>query len=433
VTGILFLSVSPFLCSLLFWGAAFKTSWKDWKQNLNREKTVLGCLILIISIGILLRNTQVENIQPGFIGISDYVPFFIFFYLLILKPFNKTEISAFTYATLLIIPQQFILGIGEKYWNWYDRFVFPSPSLPLFDLYIGPMKRGLSTSAGFFNPNILSCFCILVIGMALTVVNEQVQVLRGGRSWMDWTILAIIQKLILSVISLLLAGLLLMWSDSDNGLFGLLWLMLLSALVIWAQWLSKTVVLIIRALFSILSVTALSVVISSFAYPSLSLLPTPLLNLVSKVELSFEDRLPIYNCAVKLTLQKPLFGWGLGRFSPECIKMTNLYLMHSHNIVLQLASELGLLLTSLVIGLIGYNFAKMFYKVLKQETRRKQHEWHSDEIVMTSLLVTLIALVSMHLFDLPLLASYRLNYLFWILLAISYSHVSTVDTAISKS
>jgi uncharacterized membrane protein YidH (DUF202 family) len=433
VTGALLLSVSPFLCFLLFWGAAFKTSWKDWKQNLSREKTVLAYLILIISIGILLRNTQAENIQPGFIGMSDYVPFFMFFYLLSLKPFDKSEISAFVYATLLIAPQQFILGIGEKYWNWHGHFVFPNPNIPLLDLYIGPMKRGLSTSAGFFNPNILSCFCILIIGIALTVVNEHVQVLRGTRSGMNWTILVTTQKLILSVLSLLLAGLLLMWSDSDNGLFGLLCLMLLSALVIWVQWLSKTIIPIIRVSFGFFSGTALLIIILSLVHPSLPLLPTSLLNLGSKIVLSFADRLPIYNCAFKLTLQKPLFGWGLGRFSPECIKMTNLFLMHSHNIVLQLASELGLLLAGFIVSLMGYGFAKIFYKALKQEARRKNCEQYQDEIVTTSILVTLTALALMHLFDLPLLASYRLNYLFWILLAISYSHVSTVDTAVSKS
>jgi O-antigen ligase len=201
----------------------------------------------------------------------------------------------------------------------------------------------------------------------------------------------------------------------------------LSTVVVWIQWLSKTVAWIIRVLFGFLLMAALCTTMLYFNNTSLSYLPKLLSHLSSKIALSLEDRLPIYNCAFQLTLQKPLLGWGIGRFSPECTNMTNLFLMHSHNIMLQLTSELGLLITSLILGLMGYIFAKAFYTALGQEDNQRKSEFHKDKIIVISILITLIALVLMHLFDLPLLASYRLNYLFWIFLAISYSYKSTIE------
>jgi O-antigen ligase len=53
-------------------------------------------------------------------------------------------------------------------------------------------------------------------------------------------------------------------------------------------------------------------------------------------------RLRVYECALDLIRERPLAGWGLGGFAPECERRDGITRNHAHNVVLQLASELGL-------------------------------------------------------------------------------------------
>jgi O-antigen ligase len=416
VTGTLLLSISPFLCALLYWGAALRTPWGNWRQVFNHDKLVLAGIIFIISTGLYCRNIQTENFQPGAIALSDYVPFFIIFYLLSLKPFTTSEIYAFLYTILLNAPQQLILGISERYWGQYGRITFPNQQIPILDLFIGPAQSGLSTSAGFFNPNILSCFCVLVMGIAFSILNARVQLVRSQ----SLTRALIWSELLLSAISITSAGLLLIWSKSDNGFLGFLCLLFFLGSITWVRS-SKNIILttFAMAMTSMILITSLQL---SHFYTYL--VPPSFISIGTKVLMSFEDRLSIYDCAFQLVQQEPLFGWGIGRFATECTQRTGFPLIHSHNILLQLAAEAGLPLMVLVFGFVGYIFVRSFGGSQGQYTSLEQVEKRPDKIILLSILSVLLAVIIMHLFDLPLLASYRINYLFWACLAIPFSCLS---------
>lgn len=229
IAGTLIFSVSPILCGSLYFGAALVSIF-NWKQVIfTRERIVLAVCIIVLSIGLALRKVEPENIFPGSISLSDYIPFLLFFFLISLNPFSESEITNFCYALILTIPQQFLLAVGENYLGWYGRFYFIGEQVPLIDLYVGSVARGLKTSAGFFNPNIFAVYCVLCAGICLNLLMAELKLFRLNSS----INLKLGLRILVPFVGLALCTTLIIWSGSDAGL-----MTFLVTTIIWLTWIT---------------------------------------------------------------------------------------------------------------------------------------------------------------------------------------------------
>ncbi|KGF73345.1 hypothetical protein DO97_21335 [Neosynechococcus sphagnicola sy1] len=405
VVGTLVLSISPVVCMTCYAIAALITVGKfPWKHR-GREQWAIMLWIAVIMIGLGLRKVQPEIIQPGGVALSDYLPFFPFFFCLSLRPFTVSEIKGFCYAVMLTTPQQLLLAIGENYGHWYGRFHWLGESTALIDGYIGPVEAGLSTSAGFFNPNILAGYCIFSAGLALTLWISSSQP-KYALTWNNGLV----------VLGLFCSVGLLLWSGSQNGLMGFVVMVLL---FIWiAGQMKINRILLLGSALGL----GLFLLAQSSLRPLLALaLPPRLFSLSGSLVSSFEERRPFYACATQLIEQYPLIGVGIGRFSSECYRRVGWHMAHAHNLLLQLGAEVGLPLTFLMVGFMGY----VLYQSGSYFCQPTQVRETSIERSLTHLGLGLLAvsgvLLLMQGLDLALLMSYRLNFLFWIGLAIPYS------------
>ncbi|MCA1993135.1 MAG: O-antigen ligase family protein [Coleofasciculus sp. S288] len=391
IVGTLLLPVSPLLCVLLYFGAALVSGLK-WKQVIfKRERLVILGSIAFLCLGIISRKVKAENFLPGAVALSDYIPFLLFFFLISLKPFSKLEIEGFCYALIATIPQQFIIAIFES--NLNGRFYFFNEKMPIFDLYFVPSF--VRASAGFFNPNIFACYCVFcgVVALGLLIYElEKIKLYTQKESFIYLRILVVFIGLILCIK-------LLLWSGSDAGIITFF----VTSLILLGWITGKFVYLAISSF-----TCAVFLLIASKAFP-----------ILISVSQSFTERVPFYNCAIQLIEEKPFMGWGIGTFASECSARTGQPMAHAHNIVLQLGTDIGIIFTILFLGFVGYLLFVCFSFFLGKRLRKRL-----KYSLYVAFFMVAISTGVMQFFDLALLMSYRLNFLFWICLAIPYSLIS---------
>jgi O-antigen ligase len=96
--------------------------------------------------------------------------------------------------------------------------------------------------------------------------------------------------------------------------------------------------------------------------------------------------------------------------------------LHTHSIFLQLAVETGLPFALFFLGLLGTFFFSTARRLV-----RKQSGLIQKDVFYQDLLIAGIVVFLMQIFDLALLMTYRLNFIFWLCLAIPYSWVSVSE------
>ncbi|MBI4763534.1 MAG: O-antigen ligase family protein [Deltaproteobacteria bacterium] len=411
VAGTLLLTLSPVLSVAFFSGAALVTVFSGEPIRLTKEKKWLTGILFFISLGFAAHNHLPEAWGPGRVAFTDYVPFFWFFYSLSLKPFAEGEIKKVLYAFLLTVPQQFFLALGERYFHWQGRFYFPTRNLPIVDLYWGPSEKGLATAASFFNPNILALYAIMGFIFSVTLLFKE----WDARSGILERNSRLPLRILFLFLGLMLSSLLLLWTHSRNAWFFLLMVVLIFA---WMkpnrglQLVAIGLILVtVLALFNLVFPTSM---VKNFLPQALS----------AKLTVFSSDRTIFYNLALDLILEKPWWGWGIGTF-PALVSGKLWYpVLHTHSIFFQLAVEVGLPLAILVIGLLGTLFVSTARRIIKMDSVRNR-----KEILDKGLLISGAVIFLMQFFDLALLMTYRLNFLFWLCIAIPYSRVSANKNA----
>ncbi|MFH0788705.1 MAG: O-antigen ligase family protein [Pseudomonadota bacterium] len=409
VAGTLLLTVSPFLSVAFYVGAALRTAFGEPTIVLTKERKVLTGILFIISIWFAGHNFLPEEIGPGKVAFTDYVPLFWFFYAVSLRPFSTGETKKILYAFMFTIPQQFIVALGENYLHWQGRFYFPARKFPFLDIYYGPSEVGLATSASFFNPNILALYAIMGAIFSICLLlkeREQSGIVNTSPLW-RWRIPFL-------NICLAFSLLLLIWTHSRNAWFFLLFIILIFS------WLGENKPLKILGIG--LSLVTLFALFNLF-------FPTPIAKyflpdaLSAKLTVFSSDREIFYKFAWDLIKKKPLVGWGIGMF-PHLVSSKLWYqVLHTHSIFFQLAIEIGLPFAIGVLGLLLLLIISTGKRVARMES-----SFQRKEILDRGLLIACIVIFLMQFFDLALLMTYRLNFLFWLCLAIPYSKVSRLST-----
>jgi O-antigen ligase len=415
IAGSLLLTLSPMLSVIFFIGAALITVFTGEPVRLTKEKIWLIGVLFFISLGFALHNHLPEKFGPGQVAFTDYVPFFWFFYTVSLRPFSEKEIKKILYAFLLTVPQQFFLALGERYFHWQGRFYFPTSHMPIVDLYWGPSEKGLATAASFFNPNILALYAILGFVFSLSLLIKEWDA-HSGASEMNSRRTGHILFLLLS---LFLSGLLLLWTHSRNA-----WFFLLVVVLIFARMKPNRGLQLVG--IGLLLVTVLALI--NLAFPTemaISLLPQAL---SAKLTVFSSDRNIFYNLALDLIREKPWWGWGIGTFPALVSGKLKYTVLHTHSILFQLALEVGIPLAVFVIGLLGTLILST-----AQRLKRMAPSDNRKEILNKGLLISGGVIFLMQFFDLALLMTYRLNFLFWMCLAIPYANVSNSHSGLKHN
>jgi len=409
VFAMVILTLSPFLSVVAFTGAALITVFGGESVVLTRERKWLTGIMLIVSLWFAVHNVLPEKIGPGRVAFTDYVPLFWFFYALSLRTIHPSEIKKIFYAFLFTVPQQFFLALGEKYWHWKGRFYFPFRKMPLLDIYWGPSEVGLNVSASFFNPNILTLYAIMGAIFSLTLFFQEVKDVTG-RGEKRFTKL----KLLFTLITFSFSALMLIWTGSRYA-----WFFLMTVVLIFAWMNSNRVLKLLGIIFLAMSSLALVNLIFPISWVN-EFLPSAL---TSKLTVFAEDRKIYYNLAWELVQKNPFWGWGIGTF-PQLVAGKLWYpVLHTHSLLLQLAVEIGLPAALLSLLLLGWLIGSTTVRSLRREKETDQKDILNRGLLMVAAIIFL-----MQFFDLALLMTYRLNFLFWMCLAIPYANVSIFNS-----
>lgn len=411
ITGTLLFTISPFLSIVFYSGAAIATLVR-WRQMIfTKERIAIGCFILAICIWMFFRKVMPEDYQPGRVAFTDYVPPFIFFYIISLIPFSDSESKKFSYALALTIPQQFLLAFGEKYLNWHGGIHYFIRKWAIIDMFIGPFEPNLKVSAGFYNPNILVLYCIICAAVLVGLFFKETERLRIDGKFEP----IMITRVLLIGICLILCVILIGWTGARNGLFALIFIFIVFS------WSSRGLQYLKIVGWGLLFITIVaSLKIGWISDAARSLFPKALsMRMDRGLIINIDgEREVIYNCAAQLIGERPLEGWGLGILTAECTKRNGHYVCHAHDIFLQLAAEIGIPFTVLIIFLFGYILFSTIYKLFKKGT-----EENTSNMLDKGFLIAVITALLMQVFDLALLMTYRLHFVFWICFAIPYSRI----------
>jgi O-antigen ligase len=414
VAGTLLLTVSPILSVVFFIGAALVTAFSGEPVRMTKEKKWLTGILFFISLWFAVHNYLPEEIGPGKVAFTDYVPFFWFFYALSLRPFPQSEIKKILYAFLFTVPQQFLLAVGEKYFHWKGRFYFPYRKIPILDIYWGPSEEGLNIAASFFNPNILTLYAIMGAVFSLTLFFQKKGEEKGVEEKISFRL-----KRLFTISTFIFSTVILIWTGSRYA-----WFFLIAVVLLFAWINSSRVLKILGTIF---------LAATSLAFVNL-LFPTSWINeflpstLTSKLTVFSGDRQIYYNMAWELIQKKPFWGWGIGIF-PHLVAGKLWYpVLHTHSLFLQLAVEIGLPVAGLCLLLLGGLIGSTTFRFLRWQKREGR-----KDILNIGLLTAAAIIFLMQFFDLALLMTYRLNFLFWLCLAIPYANVSILYSKGTKT
>ncbi len=127
-----------------------------------------------------------------------------------------------------------------------------------------------------------------------------------------------------------------------------------------------------------------------------------------------DPRASVWQIAWDLTLERPWFGWGLGNFKflypPRSIHQLYSHVFHTHNFLLLMLSEAGLILTIGLLVTIGYICYRGVYTCWRQQ-------WHSsNRLVLIGYLLAAGGFTLFSLLDLPFYDA-RINAFNWLVLA----------------
>lgn len=127
-----------------------------------------------------------------------------------------------------------------------------------------------------------------------------------------------------------------------------------------------------------------------------------------------DPRIQIYKNSISYILKRPFLGWGGNGFSSiwNIDQTKDDFFGHSHNIFLELSIQYGLLtsllITSVIFYLIYLNFRKLYVLRFKESDQNFifDRAWFTSSIVI----------ISSNLFDIPYY-DFRISFLFWTFLA----------------
>lgn len=382
----LFLLPTAFTISALLLVIASILGFHDREESFFTDKfnilfSISGLLMIISCIiqSIYQSNLEIPNWEPylSWIGLGNFIPFFILTWGF--QPYLDTLNKRKNFCFILLSGSFPILltGIGQVFLNWHG------PINGLFGLitwYSRPIENGAITGlTGLFNnANYTGAWLNIIfpIGFAFFIDS-------------DSKFKKITSSFFIATIALCVA-----LTNSRSAWIGLI----LSTQFFLGKKGLRLILIFLGAISTLLIVSILN--------EQLTLLPVQTIKKFTDFQYS---RIDIWNKAINIIFQNPIFGTGASSFTEIYRNITSMYKGHSHNLVLELMISYGVpaaLFTIVPIGLLLYSsYKKIIIKKLPKDFT------FDKSLVIAILIIFITHMVDIQYFD------GRFSVVLWLLIA----------------
>ena len=382
------LSILFFLFSLVISLLTNKNSYFADKYNFS---FFMGGLFLIISaishsLGINLSQQYSWDSNLSWIGLANWLPFFLCFYgfqsFLNTPNERKAASLTFLYGTFPVI----ISGLGQAFFNWHG----PLKTLGgLIIWYQRPIQNFTELTALFNNPNYAGLWLNLVwpFCLACIIVNKKVNIKKIASISFGFGI---------AITTIL--------THSRSAWFGLFITIFLTY--------GKRIINIIPKLFFgffFILITSLIPLINKF-YEIFFKIIIPNQSWIS-VDQNHITRIDIWVSALNNIISNPLFGSGSGSFSEIFMSETGVFKGHPHNLSLELILSYGIPAAILIITPIAVISFLSFRKIFLET-----NHVIPNSIFEKSWIISLVILLASQMVDVQYFDG-RISLFLWILLA----------------
>ena len=366
-------------------------------------KRPLSWGLVILTGWLLLTAAAAEYQQPAWLGLANFIPFFLVFLgwnLLLETPSQLRRLAELGVISAVIVS---ILGIGQVIWDWYTPEALQLILGWVLNSGGNPPERLASV---FMYANIAGAYLLIIFTLNLGLWVESYR----WRKQNQWRWLGLTVSLILIAIALFL-------TSSRNA---------------WAVAFLVTTVYVIYLRWSWLlaseGLILTTIVGAAFA-------PSPLnQGLRQIVPRSIWARLndQMYSDRAVETLRttqwqftwdliqdRPFLGWGLRNFTPLYQAQMEIWLGHPHNLPLMLSAEIGLPGLLLLLGLVGsiiIRGSKLVSIWSDLSPTPGAQQWQQDQLMFLTFIIAFCALTLFNWLDVTLF-DLRLNLLAWLILA----------------
>jgi len=341
----------------------------------------------------------------------DYLPFLVAFTLLSLHSFSRREVATILWAVVATVPAHFLFAFGQRHLGWFGRWTLTSGDFPYVEIILSSPFSG-RVDGGLYNFNGLGAYAVLCSLAAATLLLVGTS---PGQGKEHSSFMPLLRHAVL-LTCLLFSFVLLAWSGSRNGWVVFVGIFLLFAILagIRLRYVLTPVMLCCVLVF---------VAASDFGWitrVSRSVVPTVVWGrIMGHPDLRISPpswRAEVFACGLDLTVERPLMGWGIGSMAPECEERLGHAVNHAHNIFLQMSSELGIPFALIFSAMMGFVFLASWREI----SRLPRPEL---ELTHWGLYLMAVAVVLLSQISLAVMHSTRLEMIFWLSLAVSFSLV----------
>ncbi len=398
VIGITTFFLFPPIGSLSFFLALIIIGKQEYKTILKNNLTKIFCLF---SIWLIVTSFLAYKPTEAFLGLANFLPFIALF--LTFQVIIKNLDQLFLIAWLIVYPSIPIvfLGLGQLYFNWNTPTLFNNISG--WELILNGYPEGRMSSI-FSYANLLTLYLLisltLTIGLSINFWQNNQKLLKKNAYFLS--IMYLFSIFVADVVGLVL-------TNSRSGWAIAIIIFIIFGIYVGWYWL----VAIITAVIGMIAIASFG----NFRGQNLMRKIIPAYFWQRLTDENYQRpvetlRLTQWKFAVKMTIDKPIFGWGLRNFSPLYETQNNIYIGHPHNIFLMLSSETG------IIGLLGISsiISLIFYQTINTLNNLRINNNKKAQLILFTYLIAFTSCILFNCFDSSIF-DLRMNTTGWFLLA----------------
>ena len=360
--------------------------WRRQHKSLIRQPLSLGFLLL--GAWLLVTACFAFNRENAFLGLFNFLPFFIVFLALSVLIQTPTQLRRIAWILVCTSVPVTLIGLGQLYLNWGGN---PSLLWGLIEWTIPPSGNPPGRMASVFTyANVLASYFVVVFVLGLGLWVE------SSKQTRHWYFLGSV--VLIDTIALILTNSRNAWAIA---------LLVCLAFALYQGW---------RWIVGIVAATAGVMLGAAFAplpFQTLFRLVVPAFFWARLNDQMYGDR-PVaqlrstqWKFAWSLTQQRPLTGWGLRNFTQLYDAQMHYWLGHPHNLLLMMSAEAGIPAALLLYGLVGWVMAQGMLALRSMD---------DDRLIYFTFLMAFSACALFSFLDITLFDA-RINTIGWVLLA----------------